>query len=385
MSAPLLHYIAVDEIRKSVDPSLWLSSATVGFKVHPIDDLFRIAKAVHIFGGGEEPKKPATLATPGPTPKPEAKIITPGATTPKPSASLVTPSFPSSSRSRPAPVPEMGPGSHGFKPPVKAEHAAAPDFGGLEAAAKQAQSAGAKTKTSATGLVVPSHELETPNVSKPIISPAEARPKVISPSQALVDPSGKPVSAPKVRNLPSGFRGRVNLDEPRVITPSTTTSSARSAEELRAAPIQQKMEGFRAKQAEIQARAPKPAAPSATPGSAASAEAPAAEPAAAKEKKPSLLFRPEGEEGSDMSRFTPGGRKPPRPVNILGAFHLGGALAAGGAGSGARALGVLGGRAAMGAHRLLNARTSSVARREQYGRETALQTGPSQNQQPRYQ
>ena len=87
--------------------------------------------------------------------------------------------------------------------------------------------------------------------------------QVVSPSRALVSPTGQSVSSKQPIEIPSGHRGAVDITPKKpvsAISTSETPSSRRSAEEVRAAPVQQKMEGFRSKQAAVQAARPKAAA-----------------------------------------------------------------------------------------------------------------------------
>ena len=82
----------------------------------------------------------------------------------------------------------------------------------------------------------------------------------------------------------------------------------------------------------------------------AGAEEAAKPPAKVKEKKPSLFFRPEGEEAKPTA-------KKRGYANIMGAYSTGVSMSPGGAGAGARVLSVAGWKTALRAHRLLNARS----------------------------
>ena len=421
MYASLVHYVAVNE-----PVNLFISVPVKLSKSNPFQEMMRLAKATHIFGG--EPKKPATVITPDSQAKPPASIASAAGHVAKPAAQIVSPGralvspagkpvsatkeMPSGFRGKVTPPeskivqPKGTPSSkrsvsehqvgkipHVVKRPYSESttSTASKPAGGLVSAAGQAiSSKKPESPEPFRGRVdlgaKPASTLATSDVSKP--------------SSGVVDTSGKRMSTSKP--VPSGFRGTVSERHVAAAAPKKVSAGVSAVSDSNDPNRKTKMlaagERLSSKQRDLVAASGKPTSASKPLAEKEMAWKPSdkATPPVKKEKA-SILPEGErkwsaGEEGKGEKdsggKKEPGGKekkdvtttekkKPSRGVNVLGAYHLGYYSAPGGPGSGTRAAAVLGGRAAMGAHRLLNARASSRTRREQYGRESALSVDPS--------
>jgi len=406
MYASLVHYVAVNE-----PVNLFISVPVKLSKSNPFQEMMRLAKATHIFGG--EPKKPATVITPDSQAKPPASIASAAGHVAKPAAQIVSPgrALVSPAGKPVSATKEMPSGFRGKVTPPESkivqpkgtpsskrsvsEH----QVGKIPHVVKRPYSESTTSTASkpagglvsAAGQAISSKKPESPEPFRGRVDlgakPASAFASPDKPSSGVVDTSGKKISTSKP--APSGFRGTVSERQiaaaaPKKV-PAGVSAVSDSTDPNRKAKMLAAGEKLSAKQRDLSAASKplvgketvqKPSNKTELSPAKPSAEPPSAEPPSAEPVKPGNDVP--GDKGKKDTKATDKtAKKPSRGVNVLGAYHLGYSLAPGGPGSGTRAAAVLGGRAAIGAHRLLNARASSRTRREQYGRESALSVGPS--------